>query len=403
MEKSTRSIGEERGPGVREILDAAIQRTGLDDLGDDWFLTPLEAWAKDLEESNLTERGRGFMRSLAVRDVARRLRVLDTLRAHPEIADVPLPPVVYITGLERSGTTLLHNLMALRADARALLRWELMEPVPPPTADDHATDPRIAAVQASIEPLRGSRLEQMHWVEAEDPEECAWGFIDAVSMLGQAATFCMPRWQRFLNETDLTPAFAHYRSVVQLLTWRNPVPPGGRLVLKSPQIGLQIGAFAEVFPEARFVVTDRDPFRALSSLAFMGASIVEPFCVENPLHRRGPDDIDLLESVAAKLAAIERFSEASPERIEHVAYPALASDPADTALDLSDRLDLPPDPGHRDRIEAFLAAQRTGRRAAPPREVDAMGYDHAGVLAEPRITRYCARFGIEPERERMTG
>jgi len=69
------------------------------------------------------------MRSLAVRDVARRLRVLDTLRARPEIADVPLPPIVYITGLERSGTTLLHNLMALRADARALLRWELMEPV----------------------------------------------------------------------------------------------------------------------------------------------------------------------------------------------------------------------------------------------------------------------------------
>jgi len=25
------------------------------------------------------------------------------------------------------------------------------------------------------------------------------------------------------------------------------------------------------------------------------------------------------------------------------------------------------------------------------------------VLAEPRIARYCARFGVAPERERLTG
>jgi len=138
----------------REIIDAAVERTGLHDLGDDWFRAPFEAYAEDLGQPNLTDRGRGFLRSLAVPDVARRLRVIATLRTHPEIAEVPLPPIVYITGLERSGTTLLYNLLAVHPDARALLRWELMEPVPPPTAAEHATDPRIAAVQASVEPMR---------------------------------------------------------------------------------------------------------------------------------------------------------------------------------------------------------------------------------------------------------
>jgi len=195
------------GAGVGAILDAAVATTGLYDFGDEWFMGPLEAWAADLEQPNLNEFGRKFLRSLVVRDLARRLRVLETLRANPEIASVPIPRIVYITGLERSGTTLLHNLLAVHRRARPLLRWELMEPVPPPDVRTYATDPRIDAVQASVDKLRGSMLERMHWVNANDPEECVWGFIDAASMLGQAAGMCMPQWRGFLAEEDLTPAF----------------------------------------------------------------------------------------------------------------------------------------------------------------------------------------------------
>ena len=112
------------------ICDDAAELAGLEDFGDEWFLQPLEAWAEDLQQPNLTEGGRAFLRTQAVRDVARRLRVLATLRASPEIAEVPIPPIVYITGLERSGTTLLHNLLALHPAARALLRWELTGRMP---------------------------------------------------------------------------------------------------------------------------------------------------------------------------------------------------------------------------------------------------------------------------------
>lgn len=103
-------------------------------------------------------------------DVSRRLVVIDTIRNVPEILEVEIPPIVYITGLERSGTTILHNLLALHPQLRPLLRWELMDPVPPPTTATYASDPRIAAVQTSIEPLRGSLLEHLHWADADQPE-----------------------------------------------------------------------------------------------------------------------------------------------------------------------------------------------------------------------------------------
>ncbi|TFH20315.1 MAG: sulfotransferase, partial [Acidimicrobiales bacterium] len=301
------------------------------------------------------------------------------------------------------GTTVLHNLVALHRSSRALLRWELMEPIPPPATATYETDPRIAAVQASVEPLRGSLLERMHWVNADEPEECVWGFIDGVSMLGQAPSFCMPSWRRFIYEADQTPAFEHYRQVVQLLTWQHPVDPGGFLVLKAPQIALHLDTFADVFPEARFVVTDRDPYRALVSMTVLGQSIVEPFCVVNPVTHPGPDDLDLAISVQTKLAVIHAFTDAHPDRIVHLAYPDLVSEPSVAVTGLLDEIGVQADPELADRIDAFLAAQRAGRRSTPPSSLDTFGYDHDEVLARPVIARYCARFGIDPERQRLTG
>ena len=391
------------GVAIGAMRDAAVAATHLDDFGDEWFMGPLAAWAADLEQPNLTEFGRKFLRSLAVRDLARRLRVLETFREHPEIASVPIPRIVYITGLERSGTTLLHNLLALHRRGRAFLRWELMEPVPPPVAQTYATDPRIDTVQASVDKLRGSTLEHMHWVNADEPEECVWGFIDAASMLGQAATMCMPQWRRFLAEEDLTPAYENYRRVVQLLLWKHPVYLDGFLVLKAPQIGGQIATFADVFPEADFVITDRDPFRCMVSIAVMGESIIEPFCIDNPLTNDGTRDRLVLSWIRPKLAALSAFSAAAPERVTHVAYPALVGDPRETAPHTLSALGLPVDQNLAVRIDTFLDAQRTGGRAAPPSELASMGYTHDDVLSDLTMSDYCRTFGIAPERSRLTG
>jgi len=324
-------------------------------------------------------------------------------RRHPEIANVPIPPVLYITGLERSGSTLLHNLLARHRKARALLRWELMQPVPPPEAKSYAHDPRIAAVQASIEKVRGTPLERMHWVNAEEPSECVWGFIDAVSMLGQAPFVCMPAWRRFLLDEDPTPAYQHYRRVVQILLWKNPAPPGGCLVLKAPQIAAHIAASAWVFPEAHFVITDRDPYRCVVSVAAMGHGIIEPFCVDNPLNDDGVRDRVALAWMAPKLSAIGEFQTARPGRVTHVAYPDLIADPAATAHAVFAAADLPTDEGLTKAIASYLEAQRAGGRVAPPAQLPRMGYTEDEVRSEPAVRDYCQRFDVQPETERLSG
>ena len=71
-----------------------IEKTGLTDFGDDHFEAPLSLWAKGLTSDRLSEFGRSFLARQAIADLVRRLQIIDTLKRHPEIADVPLPPIL---------------------------------------------------------------------------------------------------------------------------------------------------------------------------------------------------------------------------------------------------------------------------------------------------------------------
>ncbi len=251
---------------AQSLKDRAVEKTRLSDFGDDHSDDPLHAWAEDLANPRLNEVGRAVFLNQMVGDLSRRLRVIDCLKRNPAIDKVAVPPILYISGLERTGTTLLHNLLSLHPKARALLRWELMHPTPPPEAATYASDPRIAKAQASIDKLRGTLLESMHWVNANDPEECQWGMIDGSSIMGRSAVVSMPTWREWAARRDPIAGLREYRRVVKLLLWRNPPPAGGHLVLKCPQFLGDLGTLASVFPEARFVVTHRDPFRAIVSV-----------------------------------------------------------------------------------------------------------------------------------------
>lgn len=370
--------------------------TGLEDFGDDWFRGPLSAWAEDLKQPSLNAFGRSFLRTQAVKNLARRLRVLEVMRCHEEIAQVVIPPIVYVTGLARSGTTLLHNLLGLHPQARTFKRWELVEPVPPPETATYDNDARISEIQRQVDRMRGTFLERMHWVNAADPEECAWGFLDANSMLGQAPTSWMPGWRAFLHDEDQTPTFSNHRRLVQLLVWRHAVPPGGFLVLKAPQIAGRLDELAAVFPEARFVLTHRDPYRCTVSLAGLCEAVGAPFLDDNPLTDDGRRGRLTLANNRRPLERMVAFSSANPERVTHVAYPELVNDPVEVVratlgADLSDQIDR------------FLAEQRAGRRAAPPQELGNMGYDPGDVWSDPGVAAYTRRFQVVPERARLTG
>lgn len=140
-----RRSGYVAGLEEQEMLATARRRTGLSDFGEDYFREPfrvlLRAWK---DEAGLTPIGRWLVRQEGLLRLCNRLRIQDTLQRHPQILARPLEQPLVITGLPRSGTTLLHNLLSQDFQARPLLFWEGRRPAPPPTPETYRKDPRVA-------------------------------------------------------------------------------------------------------------------------------------------------------------------------------------------------------------------------------------------------------------------
>ena len=192
--------------------------------------------------------------------------------------------------------------------------------------------------------------------------------------------------------------------VVQILLWKHPVDPDGFLVLKAPQIG---GADRRVrrqcSPRRDFVITDRDPFRCIVSIAVMGESIIEPFCIDNPLTDDGTRHRQILSWVKPKLAALAAFT-ATPERVTHVAYPSLVGEPVATVDRVLSSVGIGMSENLVSRVDGFLDAQRSGARAAPPRELPDDGLHPRRGALRGRHQRLLRRnSGSNPSSHGLTG
>jgi hypothetical protein len=249
------------------LLDRASRLTGLSDFGDPFFREPLRVLLDAFEtEAHLTMLGRVIARSDIVRLLQNRLRMADVLTHFPEIADGDIRQPIVIVGLPRTGTTIVHELLAQDPANRVPMTWEVMHPWPPPQRATYETDPRIAIVEkhlAGVDRLLPG-FKSMHPMGARLPQECvALTAHDFASMLF-STTHCVPSYQAWLDHADLRWVYAAHRRQLQYLQWRCPAE---RWVLKSPGHLWALDALLAIYPDARIVQTHRDPLKVVASLA----------------------------------------------------------------------------------------------------------------------------------------
>jgi hypothetical protein len=127
-----------------------------------------------------------------------------------------------------------------------------------------------------------------------------------------------------MGEVGFAEAYTVHRRQLQLLQWRMPRP---RWALKYPNHVIAMDAILEVYPDARFAMTHRDPVQTLASIAKMSLTLrtarydrpVDPF-------RVGRQMVDFVRQHIDRIMA---FADgANADRVTHVDYYALAADPA---------------------------------------------------------------------------
>jgi hypothetical protein len=196
----------------------------------------------------------------------------DVLTHHPQIAAGEIRQPIVIVGLPRTGTTILHELLAQDPANRVPMTWEVMYPWPPPQESTYETDPRIAVVEkhlAGVDRLIPG-FKSMHPMGARLPQECvALTAHDFASMVF-STTHAVPSYQAWLDRADLRWVYAAHRRQLQYLQWRCPAE---RWALKSPGHLWALDALLAEYPDACIVQTHRDPLNVIASLANLVATL----------------------------------------------------------------------------------------------------------------------------------
>ena len=252
-----------------QLLEEAQAETGLRDFGNESFLEGLEILVRSLhKEARLNALGERALRQRIVGHLKQRLQVEDWYRRYPQIEDVPIKAPLIGLGLPRTGSTALSCLLAEDPNARSLRRWEATEPCPPPGTVT-GSDPRIER-----DAQRQSGIKSHTPTNATGATECQ----DLMALDFKAQIFHalaqIPSYSAWLLDADLTSTYLYERRVLKLLQWRSPAKPWQ---LKAPTHILYLDHLNRAFPDARFVMTHRDPTEVMLSVAGVYADIVAKF------------------------------------------------------------------------------------------------------------------------------
>ncbi|WP_018637521.1 sulfotransferase family protein [Parafrankia elaeagni] len=263
--------------GHDELLDAARTETGLGDFGNDSFRDGLERLTRSLRvEARLNSAGESVLRKLLVGLLSQRLQVEDWYRRHPEIDDEPIVAPLIGLGLPRTGSTALSFLLAEDPQARSLRTWEASRPCPPPSTGDglgsRIDDSRSeVAFRTRTSPRRGALVP----ASATGPTECqSLMALDFKAHYFQAFAYVPSYSKWLLDSADLTTTYQYERRVLKLLQWGYPAVPWR---LKCPTHLLFLEQLDQAFPDARFVMTHRDPAEVMVSAADLYAAVARSY------------------------------------------------------------------------------------------------------------------------------
>ena len=277
---------------------------------------------------------------------------------------------MFIVGINRSGTTLLHRLMAQDRRFWTLKLFELITPVLP--SDSYNTvagtpdDPRWSQAEEAHNAIEVfGALKGIHPVEFDEPEEDFAIFKLCFKSWTFASQYKVPGFARWLAESGLDDAYSFHRRLLQHYTWqRRQAQPGqrGQWLLKMPFHLKELKALMATYPDALFIQTHRTPAEALASWC----SLVERArsVVMEPLqaHQTGAEQ---LEFMSGMLNGATQFRLDHPD-LEHrwvdLAYFDLTEDPMAVIRKVYDRCGWKLDPPAADAMNSWLQQQEERRR-----------------------------------------
>lgn len=298
---------------------------------------------------------------------------------------------LFVTGLPRTGTTLLHGLLAQDPAARAPLNWEMLYPSPAVAGGNHQSDQRIAMAERQIRWFYrlAPDFRRIHPIGARLPEECL--ILTSYSFMSFQFQTSHPvhSYQKWLEAQDLQPSYRKHRELLQHLQW-NTLPR--QWILKAPAHLFGLEAIFAVYPDAEVVVTHRDPTEVVASMASLHTALRSTFCegvdpkqVGDEVCRRWADGV-------GRMMRVRDSGVVPAQHFVDIRYEDIVQHPIDVVRRIYSNFDRELTPPAETRMRRFLELHPKDRFGRHEYSLEQFGLDRGRVCAE--YASYRERFNL---------
>jgi hypothetical protein len=378
-------------PSIRrldDLLAEAETRTRLASRTSESYLEPLDLLLSSArDESQLNALGCAVLEQYVVERLASRFRVEHWAECHPELSDDNIIAPVFIIGMSRTGTTLLHRLLEVVPSLRVLMRWEALDVTPPPTTE-WRSDPRVVACITRTEAMYAGipELRSQHYEPGDGPTECGLLLGQDFRCIDAEGLASLPSYGKWLQSADMFPAYEVHKKILLILQ----TALRGTWLLKSPQHMLFLKTLMKTYHDARLLFVHRDPAESVASTARLVHTASRLLSNEDEAISIGRRWLTILSLGARRMAEFD-LSGTSTRKLD-IYYADLVAKPLDTCRTILTFLGLDMDAITNRRIRARIRSETTGHRLGSASLED---YGLSPEIVREEFAEYIEHFALD--------
>lgn len=372
---------------INSILDDAKKKAHLTDFGQPDFLEGLQTLLTTNDTCGYTEQGRKRARRRIVDLLAERLRIEAAIKQYPEILQEKIIQPIYLTGLPRTGTSALLNLLANDTHSRPLKLWEGMNPSPCDNFQHGMEDPRYAFLKAWQEQQNQNNpdFSKIHHTTADTPEECIHLLNHTFQDVQFGIETMMEPYGSWFQQHNLRPSYEYYANLLRMLQWQRP---GNRWLLKSPAHLWALDIITDLFPDSCIIITHRNPVDAVTSYASMMAAMLK-----DREYDKKQFGLVVMEYLAKKVErSLALRKNINQQRIIDLQFTDFTNDPIQFVHTIYDYFHLPMSVTTENAISEYAKAHPMGKHGKHQYDFEEFGLSEKQILK--RFEFYTDHFNV---------
>lgn len=362
------------------ILEKAKKKTNFNGQLPAQLVTGLHELINSINsEAAANSFGELAIKSLLERTVYNRLKIEQLLAQQPEIEKKPIQRPIFIIGMPRTGTTILHAMMHEDPAHRSPLSWECLLPYPVPQPETFANNPQLNTVRKEFDQLFKlvPDFKKKHHMEADSPQECLGINMLDMNSFQTAAQVYIPSYMDWINnKADKSETMRFHKRFLQYL--QSGGVQGERWLLKSPVHLMRLEEIFEVYPDACIIMTHRMPAKVVPSASSLIASVRSLYSDQEDLKRTGKEQSALWSDYFNRfLAARQKLNR--EDQILDLKFEDFVSDQIGTIQKIYTHFGWEFTSEASDKMQSFLAQNPKDKHGAHVYTLEDFGLTEQGI------------------------